>query len=130
MGGSDGGKSLDHRPILLFMNQTRERGWKVRKVFRYEAKWALEEDCEKVMKGVWQKEKEGRELFHKLQSLLENCRGVVVRWSKQLGVERGKEIKEETILKIVTIRRWQLQLRGRGVKKIDDLVNWIGLDWT
>lgn len=34
--------------------------------------------------------------MHKLQNLMEGCRGALVRWSKLLVVEREKELKEKT----------------------------------
>lgn len=40
------GRSSNHRPLLLIMNKKGMKAWRGRKVFRYEASWAKEEDCQ------------------------------------------------------------------------------------
>lgn len=47
-------RSPDHRLILLSMNQRSEKEWMPRRLFRFEANWSLEEECEEVIKKVWQ----------------------------------------------------------------------------
>ncbi|KAF5481359.1 hypothetical protein F2P56_002016 [Juglans regia] len=64
----------DHRPILLYVNQTFSSERKRKRLFRYEAKWSLEEDCEEVIKRVWQVRTMGRDIEKDLQLLLEDSR--------------------------------------------------------
>ncbi|KAF5446504.1 hypothetical protein F2P56_032128 [Juglans regia] len=61
------------------------------RTFRYEAKWALEEECEEVIKKVWQRGNDKR-----LNCLLEESNGALMRWSKQVDREEGKSIREKS----------------------------------
>ncbi|XP_042964510.1 uncharacterized protein LOC122298707 [Carya illinoinensis] len=47
-------RSSDHKPIMLSTKQVDKRGWKGSRQFRYEASWALEEECKVVLKRAWQ----------------------------------------------------------------------------
>ncbi|KAF5452148.1 hypothetical protein F2P56_027178 [Juglans regia] len=84
-------RSSDHRPILLTMNQLENQEWKKQRVFRYEAKWALEEECEEVIKKVWQ-----RDNIKRLNGLLEDSKGALMSWSKHLDKEKGRSLREKS----------------------------------
>ncbi|XP_042984774.1 uncharacterized protein LOC122313665 [Carya illinoinensis] len=101
-------RCFDHRPILLHCKRPLSSGRVYRNVFKYEAYWALEEECGIVIKAEWKKGIEGRESVLKVQGLLKSCSQVLGRWSKQCAKDRGKEIKE------MTERLKQLQVEEGG----------------
>lgn len=68
-------RSSDHKPILLeqfCVERDRSQDWRN---FKYEASWALEEECEMVIKGGWRQDDGGREPMGKLKILLKRCTG-------------------------------------------------------
>lgn len=52
-----------------------------RKVFRFEAKWSLEEDREKTIRQAWQSQVPTPNYWAKIHSKLALCSGVLIRWS-------------------------------------------------
>ncbi|XP_042952203.1 uncharacterized protein LOC122289285 [Carya illinoinensis] len=73
-----------------------KRGWKGSRQFIYEASWALEEDCEGVLKKAWNFQRLNRTNLLEVQSFMESSRGALSRWSRHLEVERGKKLGEKT----------------------------------
>ncbi|KAF5463963.1 hypothetical protein F2P56_014082 [Juglans regia] len=86
----------DHRPILLYVNQKFSSERKRKRLFRYEAKWSLEEDCEEVIKRAWQVKTMGRDTEKDLQLLLEDSREAFQSWSRKITLDKGRLIKEKT----------------------------------
>lgn len=72
--------SSDHCPVLFTVTNSipyRQR----KKIFRYEAKWALEEDGEQVVYSAWQHIGSGRNCWEQMQSKLIKCSKVLMKWS-------------------------------------------------
>ncbi|XP_041009372.1 uncharacterized protein LOC121253428 [Juglans microcarpa x Juglans regia] len=89
-------KCSDHKPLLLSMNQVLSIAWRRRRMFRYEARWSLEEDCEEVIKNVWTTRQARGDSAKSLQKLLEDSKGAFVKWNKHLENDKGKILKEKT----------------------------------
>ncbi|XP_042944707.1 uncharacterized protein LOC122278595 [Carya illinoinensis] len=81
----------DHRPLLWCMYQTRNNGIRRRKVFRYEASWALEEECNEVLKRVWDQVGETN-----LLSKLESSEVTLLKWNRIKILDSKKEIQDRT----------------------------------
>ncbi|XP_042987458.1 uncharacterized protein LOC122315551 [Carya illinoinensis] len=88
----------DHRSLLLSMNQEPAKVWRGKRLFRYEAKWSLMDDCEEVIKRAWQVRATKRASGRGLQSLLENSKGALMQWSKRIEHDRRRDLKEKTEL--------------------------------
>lgn len=58
------------------------KGREGRYLFRYEANWVLEEDCDEVLKRVWVKSMEERGSSNSLQTSLEESKNVLLRWNR------------------------------------------------
>lgn len=65
---------------------------------RYDAKCSLEEECEEVIRRVLLKRPVVCESSMRMQSLLEDNKGFLLRWSKQTEVDKGKVLREKTEL--------------------------------
>ncbi|XP_042939417.1 uncharacterized protein LOC122274448 [Carya illinoinensis] len=46
-------RSSDHRPILLSKSLKTDLKGRQKRLFRYEASWALEDSCEGIVKAIW-----------------------------------------------------------------------------
>ncbi|XP_042965938.1 uncharacterized protein LOC122299618 [Carya illinoinensis] len=88
----------DHRPLLLHTNQEPARVWRGKRLFIYEAKWSLEEDCEQVIKRAWQVRVTDKESGRGLQRLLESSKGALMQWSKLIENDRRRDLKDRTEL--------------------------------
>ncbi|XP_040992690.1 uncharacterized protein LOC121239501 [Juglans microcarpa x Juglans regia] len=89
-------RSSDYKLIMLTLNQPASQEWKVKRMFTYEAKWALEEECKEVIKRVWLRGQADDESAQSMNCLLENVKEALLRWSKKLGGDKGKSIREKT----------------------------------
>ncbi|XP_040996181.1 uncharacterized protein LOC121242376 [Juglans microcarpa x Juglans regia] len=88
----------DHRPLLLCMNQKGNKVRRGRKLFRYEANWALEEDCVVALKRVWEKRTMEDVTPKNLLVSLSDSKRALMSWWKKNGKDRGSELKLKTQL--------------------------------
>jgi len=69
----------DHKPLCLQFDKGRRY---IPKLFRFEAKWNLDEECSVVVSEAWAKEgDEGRSQGHSW-SKLDRCKARLTEWSK------------------------------------------------
>ncbi|KAF5470698.1 hypothetical protein F2P56_011195 [Juglans regia] len=90
-------RSSDHRPLLC-MNQKGNEERRGRKLFKYEARWALEEECVVALKKVWYKRMMEDGTPKNLQDSLTNSKRVFIKWCRKNGEDRGRELKQKTQL--------------------------------
>ncbi|XP_035540251.1 uncharacterized protein LOC118344229 [Juglans regia] len=90
--------SSDHKSLLVHLQKQKEAEGVKRRSFKYEASWALEDDCELVLKIAWKKEVVGRNPSNTVVKLLDNSKAVFQKWSKKLSNEGKKEIEEKSRL--------------------------------
>ncbi|XP_042992297.1 uncharacterized protein LOC122318763 [Carya illinoinensis] len=88
----------DHKPLLLCLNQEPARVWRGKRLFRYETKWSLEDDCEEVIKRVWQVRATEKAFGRGLQRLLESSKGALMQLSKMVENDRRRDLKDKTEL--------------------------------
>ncbi|XP_041027017.1 uncharacterized protein LOC121267238 [Juglans microcarpa x Juglans regia] len=86
--------SSDHKPLLVHLMKQKEAEGVKRRSFKYKASWALEDDCELVLKTAWRKE----DPSNKVVKLLENSKAVFQKWSKKLNNEGKNDIEEKSRL--------------------------------
>ncbi|KAF5452240.1 hypothetical protein F2P56_027262 [Juglans regia] len=48
-------RTSDHKPLLMHILKLKGKRWERKRWFKYEAGWALEEECERIIKEVWEK---------------------------------------------------------------------------
>ncbi|KAF5468367.1 hypothetical protein F2P56_012524 [Juglans regia] len=87
-------RSSNHRPILMWFSEKKEKARNCVKLFRYEAKWEFEEDCGRVVQETWNFGGNHVDLIYKVKGLLESCEKALGRWSRQKDKNRGKETKD------------------------------------
>ncbi|XP_035544636.1 uncharacterized protein LOC118348020 [Juglans regia] len=90
------GRCSDHRPLLLVLSKKDRNIWRGKKVFRYEAGWAKDEECEGVIRREWDKGEERGEKSLNFMNLLDNCSKALGQWNNQNKFNRVRAIKEKT----------------------------------
>ncbi|KAF5466697.1 hypothetical protein F2P56_016602 [Juglans regia] len=82
----------DHRSIVLWFDKQVGRGKNItyKRKFRYEAAWALEEDCGSVIGAECGKEMAGHSHTSLVQRLLANCSKALTNWDCRKEKDRGK----------------------------------------
>lgn len=72
-----------YKPLLVHVLKQKDEGWGRQRAFKYEAYWALEEDCEVVLKEAWkEKEDEGIQASS-MVGLLQRSGAASQRWSRK-----------------------------------------------
>lgn len=89
-------RSSNQRPILLSCSHTYGTKSCGGKNFKYEAWWATEIDCEKVVREGWKKANFGRGPFKKLKRSINGCTWALKRWNSNLWTNKVKEINEKS----------------------------------
>lgn len=64
-------------------------------MFRFEAKWTLEEEWSKVVKEAWNTEKTMMDPIQKVQRKLKFCKRNMIRWNSTMAQVAGKIIREK-----------------------------------
>ncbi|XP_042950080.1 uncharacterized protein LOC122282195 [Carya illinoinensis] len=85
-------KSSDHKPILMMARNERYRETRRRFLFKFKASWLRQEDCEMVVKKVWERKQLTLEPI-KQQNLLQRCSGELTKDFKKRDRERGGNIE-------------------------------------
>ncbi|XP_042969000.1 uncharacterized protein LOC122301671 [Carya illinoinensis] len=88
----------DHKPLLVHLKEYKVLEGGIRKAFKYEANWALDEEFELILKKAWKHEVFERHRSSKMVELLNRSKEVLQKWSKQLRKGRKNEIEERTNL--------------------------------
>lgn len=68
----------DHSPVLVQYELNLGR---TKKLFRFEAFWAKDGECQDIVKGAWELNSEGNSLQQWIAKILD-CRNSLSRWSK------------------------------------------------
>ncbi|XP_042962692.1 uncharacterized protein LOC122296963 [Carya illinoinensis] len=90
-------RTSDHKPLLVHLNRQDQRVVaqlrQKKRGFKYEACWALEKECEVVLRKAW-----GEDGPHNqtVMGLLNNSRKALQLWSKSKRQRSGKEIEDKT----------------------------------
>ncbi|KAF5481578.1 hypothetical protein F2P56_002218 [Juglans regia] len=104
-------RTSDHKPLLVHINvqnpSTRMQVRQRKKGFKYEACWALDEECEVVLKEAWTG-------FSKVIGLLNNSRKALLRWNKNIKQRQGQEVEEKTKI----LQNLQAMENGSNVEEI------------
>jgi len=69
----------DHKPLLLIMEVDYR---KPNRLFRYEAKWNLDEECQKVIQQLWNEADTGRDSMEEVLQNLDRSRETLNGWSR------------------------------------------------
>ncbi|XP_042973041.1 uncharacterized protein LOC122304841 [Carya illinoinensis] len=85
-------RKSDHKPILLIMNESNCLAGYRRKLFRFEAKWTLEEEGGNIVEAAWARDNAGQNILKKVQGKLRRCRGELIKWSSLKVSDGEKEI--------------------------------------
>lgn len=88
----------NHKLLLVHVQKQKEVVGVKRRSFKYEANWALEDDCELVIKTTWKKEAERRNPSNKVVKLLDNIKVAFQKWSKKLKNGGKRDIDEKSKL--------------------------------
>lgn len=88
----------DHRPIMLELNGKNFDGRRWRRIFRFEAKWVLEEESATIIQEAWMSSADDQDPLQIVQKKLKSCEGALLRWSSLKGQEEGKCIKQKSEL--------------------------------
>lgn len=70
-------RSLDHKPILLSSKINEQRPRERHKVFIYEAKWGMDEECDQIIKAEWSLRDASARPTTTFQKKLKLCNGVL-----------------------------------------------------
>ncbi|XP_035545078.1 uncharacterized protein LOC118348178 [Juglans regia] len=89
-------RTSDHKPILIHVLKGKKRNWVKNQGFKYEANWALEEDCEEVMRHVWNKDEGYVVPLEKVVTFLDRSKKALLLWSRQRRRGGEREIEEKT----------------------------------
>ncbi|XP_042952171.1 uncharacterized protein LOC122289257 [Carya illinoinensis] len=113
----------DHRPILLNKSLRVGLGGRYKKLFRFETSWALDGNCEEIVKTVWKEvNRDGiptMEILHKLAKI----EGALSQWSKLMVTDQKKILAEKT----AQLRRLQEQKDSHNTAAIKDLQKELGV---
>ncbi|KAG6624128.1 hypothetical protein CIPAW_16G004700 [Carya illinoinensis] len=85
-------RQYDHKPILLTLVENSPFIRKRRRLFRFEAKWILEEEGGRVVEDAWEITSETKNLLIKVQRKLKVYSGDLLRWNSQRASDGEKEI--------------------------------------
>ncbi|XP_042974760.1 uncharacterized protein LOC122306398 [Carya illinoinensis] len=85
--------SSDHCPILITMEQFEVDSMRTARPFRYEASWALREDCYEVIEKAWSSSRRVDNKLHQVIEGLNQCRLDLVQWNKQHAENHRDELK-------------------------------------
>ncbi|KAF5466912.1 hypothetical protein F2P56_016794 [Juglans regia] len=119
------GRCSDHRPLLLFSSKKGRNIWRSKKVFRYEAGWAKDEECEGVIRREWDRREERGEQPINFMNLLDNCSKALGMWNNQNKVNRVKVIKE----KQNTLRSYKMMRGGTTQQRLKGCKERLGVCW-
>ncbi|XP_042964585.1 uncharacterized protein LOC122298795 [Carya illinoinensis] len=75
-------RSSDHKPLLMRFSKEEEASMNSAQLFKYEAKWNLEDDCGGVVLENWKYGGIHSDPVNKVKGMLENCEGALERWSR------------------------------------------------
>lgn len=90
---------FDHYQIVLNTEVINERKTR-RKIFRYKAKWALEEDGEQTIQSAWQYISFSSNYWTNIRSKLSFCSKELVRWyAKKKKISKQELMDKTTMLK-------------------------------
>lgn len=87
----------------------------------YESSWSLEENCEEIVKTLWQKGSLDGELSMGLTHKLNKTEGALSTWSRQMALERA------SIVKIELLRKLQENEGSHNIAAIKELQREIGV---
>jgi len=88
-------RTSNHNPLrirFLPNSQTHRRP----RLFRFEARWNLDEECAKVINSTWGRGVGGDQQQETIQLKLENCQKALAEWSSSKFGDTGMKIKSLT----------------------------------
>ncbi|XP_042969115.1 uncharacterized protein LOC122301804 [Carya illinoinensis] len=85
-------RQSDHKPILLTLIENQPCIRNRKRLFRFEAKWSLDEEGGRVVEDAWERTLETKNLLIKVQRKLKACSGDLLRWNSQKASDGEKEI--------------------------------------
>ncbi|KAF5454161.1 hypothetical protein F2P56_023844 [Juglans regia] len=89
-------RSSDHRLVLLSFSHLNKSFYGSHRVFKYEAWWASEKDCMKVVEEGWLHPYRGRGPAEILKGSIKNCSEGLKRWSRDMKRNLNLEINAKT----------------------------------
>ncbi|KAF5464435.1 hypothetical protein F2P56_014510 [Juglans regia] len=124
--------SSDHRPLVVSLDPEGQNLIRGKRPFRYEASWALREDCHKVVEEAW---KRPWMVSNKLELAIEGlkrCKESLRTWSKTSGGSTNKHLhkKIKQLSALQQADKGELQGTIQAVKKeIDQLLKEDDIHW-
>ncbi|XP_041009480.1 uncharacterized protein LOC121253544 [Juglans microcarpa x Juglans regia] len=110
-------RSSDHRPVLLSFSQTNKFFFQSHRIFKYEAWWASETECEKVVKEGWQQPTRGSGPSEILKGSIRSCTDGLKRWSRALK----RNLRQEITVKTKVLKTLQKDEGNHNVKEIREV---------
>ncbi|XP_042980139.1 uncharacterized protein LOC122310310 [Carya illinoinensis] len=89
-------RQSDHKALLMSMDKDEGMNKKRRRIFRFEAKWTLEEDGGAIIEDVWKRRVSLQNLMGQVQQKLSRCQRELLHWSFQRRQNAEILIKEKT----------------------------------
>ncbi|XP_042944640.1 uncharacterized protein LOC122278525 [Carya illinoinensis] len=85
-------RQSDHKPILLIIKEFNCFAGYRRRLFRFEAKWTLEEEGRNIVEAAWVRDNASQNILKEVQGKLRRCRGELIKWNSLRVPEGEKEI--------------------------------------
>ncbi|KAF5447955.1 hypothetical protein F2P56_033465 [Juglans regia] len=124
--------SFDHRPLVVSLDPEGQKLIRGERPFRYEASWALREDCHKVVKEAWKRPEMVSNKLELATEGLTRCKESLRTWSKTLGGSTNKHVhmKIKQLSALQQADKGDLQGSIQAVKKeIDQLLKEDDIHW-
>ncbi|XP_042954664.1 uncharacterized protein LOC122291085 [Carya illinoinensis] len=116
-------RSSDHKPIMLTVIEEARCKRKRRWLFKYEAKWSLEEEGGAVVQEAWKRVATDSNKFKVIEKKLQWCSRALSRWDSRRKQEAAEELKS-----INERLKWEQQNEGpHNVTIIKELQKKFGL---
>ncbi|KAM2626797.1 hypothetical protein TB2_000341 [Malus domestica] len=109
----------DHCPLILKTNSESMRG---RRVFKFEAFWAKENECDQVVRSCWNRQEPG-EVLVRWTKKINDCKSSLIRWSQNKFKKRSQMI-QELLLQLQELQRdWRsnCDVIKQKMQLVDDL---------
>jgi hypothetical protein len=88
-------RTSDHKPLWVrFSNQATR--WSRQRLFKYEAKWDLDDECSELLQSVWAVPGNGDTAMKKVQDKLQQCQHAFKSWSSAKYGKMGRTLKTKT----------------------------------
>ncbi|KAF5445202.1 hypothetical protein F2P56_034269 [Juglans regia] len=89
-------RSSDHKHLLMTASNEKFRERRRRFLFKFEASWLKEDECEGVVKKVWEKKQLTPKPIKHVQNLLLKCSDELTKGFRKKDRDRGRNIEQLT----------------------------------